>query len=148
MAYDTRVIELQIPSEFGYEKMAMKLAAAVAEQMGFAPGRVEDLGTAVAETCLNAIEHGNQSVPGAYVLVRLGVDADRLTIDVQDEGRGGPPPEHFPEPDINRKVTGQEEPRRMGMHVIHQLVDEAGFVEPAPGGGSQFRLVIHRRRQG
>jgi serine/threonine-protein kinase RsbW len=148
MAYDTRVIELQIPSEFGYEKMAMKLAVAVAEQMGFAPGRVEDLGTAVAEACLNAIEHGNQSVPGAYVLVRLGVDADRLTIDVQDEGRGGPPPEHFPEPDINRKVTGQEEPRRMGMHVIRQLVDEAGFVEPAPGGGSQFRLVVHRHRQG
>ena len=147
MSYGTRVIELQIPSEFGYEKMAMKLAAAVAEQMGFGPERVEDLRTAVAEACLNALEHGNQSVPDAHVLVRLGVDADRLTVDVQDEGRGGSPPEHFPDPDIKQKVSGQEEPRRMGMHVIRQLVDEAGFVEPAPSGGSQFRLVIHLRRQ-
>ena len=56
MADEMRVVELWIPSELGYEKMAMKLAAAVAQQMGFPPERVEDLETAVSEACLNAMD--------------------------------------------------------------------------------------------
>jgi serine/threonine-protein kinase RsbW len=143
----TRVIELKIPSELGYEKMSRKLAGAVAQQMGFAPDRVEDLRTAVAEACLNAMEHGNQLDADIPVWVRLSIDADRLAIDVRDQGRGGPPPDHFPEPDITRKVTGQEPLRHMGMYVIQHLVDEAGFVEPETGGGNQFRMVIHLNRQ-
>lgn len=138
-----KVIELRIPSEFGYEKMAMKLAEAVAEQMGFAPDRVEDLKTAVSEACLNAIEHGNRLDSGTRVYLLLSVFPDRLCIDVTDEGRGGLPPEKLPEPDIKRKIAGQEEPRRMGLHVIRQLVDEAGFVETASDGGNRYRLVLH-----
>jgi serine/threonine-protein kinase RsbW len=139
----TKVIELRIPNEFGYEKMAMKLAGAVAEQMGFAPDRVEDLKTAVSEACLNAIEHGNRLDSSARVHLLLTVSPDRLRIDVTDEGRGGLPPEEFPKPDIKRKIAGQEEPRRMGIHVIQQLVDEAGFVETDLGGGNRYRLVLH-----
>ena len=138
-----QVIELRLPSKFGYEKMAMKVAGAVAQRMGFAPERVDDVKTAVSEACLNAIEHGNQLDASARVLVQFSIQPDRLRIDVKDEGRGGPPPEHFPEPDINRKVAGEEEPRRMGIHVIRQLMDEAGFVERAPRAGNQFRMVVH-----
>ena len=138
-----KVIELWIPSEFGYEKMAMKLASAVAQQMGFAPDRVEDLKTAVSEACLNAIEHGNQLDSSARVHLLLNVSPDRLRIDVIDEGLGGLPPQKFPDPDIKRKIAGQEEPRQMGIHVIQQLVDEAGFVDATSGGGNRYRLVLH-----
>ena len=146
MADETRVIELWIPSELGYEKMAMQLAGAVAQQMGFAPERAEDLETAVSEACLNAMEHGNQLGAGTQVRVRLSVDADRLSIDVRDEGRGGPPPDHFPEPDLKRKLAGEETLRHMGIFLIKHLVDEAGFVASEPGSGGLFRLVMHLRR--
>lgn len=139
----SRTIELKIPSEIGYEKVARKLAGAVARQMGFTPDRVADLQTAVAEVCLNAIEHGNQLDADTRVLVLLSIEPDRLSIDVRDEGKGGPPPEFFPEPDIARKVAGEEPLRHMGMYVIRHLVDEAGFVEPETGDGNQFRMVIH-----
>ncbi len=119
----------------------MKLARAVAEQMGFPPGRVEDLQTAVSEACLNAIEHGNRLDSSARVGVVFTVLEDRLRIDVKDEGRGDPPPDQLPEPDIQRKIAGQEEPRRMGLHVIRQLADEARFVDTADDG-SQFRIVL------
>jgi len=142
----TRVIELKIPSEFGYEKIAMKLASAVAARMGFAPDRVQDLKTAVAEACLNAIEHGNQLDASTKVLVLLSVGADRLAIDVKDEGHGSPPTGAFPQPDIRRKVSGQESLRNMGIYIIQNLVDEAGFVEPELGSGNQFRMVIHLQR--
>ncbi len=146
MAGETRVIELWIPSELGYEKMAMKLAGAVAQQMGFAPERAEDLETAVSEACLNAMEHGNQLDASTRVRVLLSVDADRLIIDVRDEGRGGPPPDHIPEPDIERKLAGEETLRHMGLFLIKHLVDEAGFVEPDVGSGNQFRMVMHLQR--
>jgi serine/threonine-protein kinase RsbW len=139
-----RVVELGIPSELGYEKMAMQLSAALARQMGFEPDRIDDLKTAVSEACLNAIEHGNQLDADARVVIRLQVEDDRLLVDVYDQGRGGPPPAEFPEPDINRKIAGQEETRRMGIYVIRQLVDEAGFVEAPPDGGNQFRIVMLR----
>ena len=54
-----RTVELKIPSEPGFEKVAMRLAAEVAERMGFSPERIDDLRTAVSEACLNAIRHGN-----------------------------------------------------------------------------------------
>lgn len=44
----------------GVEKVAMSTAASVAGIMGFSADRVEDLKTAVAEACINAIEHGNK----------------------------------------------------------------------------------------
>jgi len=146
MADETRVIELRIPSELGYEKMAMKLAGAVAQQMGFAPERAEDLETAVSEACLNAMEHGNQLDASTLVRVLLSVEADRLIIDVRDEGRGGPPPDHIPEPDIERKLAGEETLRHMGLFLIKHLVDEAGFVPAEPGNGNRFRMVMHLHR--
>jgi serine/threonine-protein kinase RsbW len=146
MADETRVIELWIPSEMGYEKMAMQLAGAVAQQMGFAPERAEDLETAVSEACLNAMEHGNQLDAGTQVRVRLSIDADRLSIDVRDEGRGGPPPDRFPEPDLERKLAGEETLRQMGIFLIKHLVDEAGFVASEPGSGNRFRMVMHLQR--
>jgi len=146
MAEETRVIELWIPSELGYEKMAMKLAGAVAQQMGFALERAEDLETAVSEACLNAMEHGNQLDASTRVRVLLSVDVDRLIIEVRDEGRGGPPPDHIPEPDIERKLAGEETLRHMGLYLIKHLVDEADFVEPEVGSGNRFRMVMHLNR--
>ena len=142
MGEKSHFIEIRIPSELGYEKMAMKLAGAVAQKMEFASDRIEDLKTAVAEACLNAMEHGNQLDASTQVLVLLNIDDDRLAIDVKDEGRGGAPPERFPEPGVNRKTL-----RHMGIYIIRNLVDEAAFVEPDLGKGNQFRMVIHLQRQ-
>ena len=52
-------VELKIPSELGYEKVAMAAAGSVAKKMGFTADRVDDLKTAVSEACINAIEHGH-----------------------------------------------------------------------------------------
>jgi hypothetical protein len=54
------ITELRLPSRLGFEKVAMNTAASVAQIMGFSDDRVNDLKTAVAEACINAIEHGNR----------------------------------------------------------------------------------------
>ena len=53
-------VHVQLPSELGFEKVAMNTAASMAELMGFSKERIDDLKTAVAEACINAMEHGNE----------------------------------------------------------------------------------------
>ncbi|MBI3941857.1 MAG: ATP-binding protein [Chloroflexi bacterium] len=137
-----KTVELRIPSETGYEKIAMKLAASVAEGMGFTPERVEDLKTAVSEACLNAIQHGNKEDATARLFVVLTIENTSLAIDVKDEGRGGRPPQTIESPDMEKKLAGLQKPRGLGLFVIKHLVDEAMFVDPDVGEGNQFRMVI------
>ena len=79
--------------------------------------------------------------------VILTIEDEKLAIDVRDEGLGGPPPKEFEEPDIEKQVAGLQSPGGLGLFVIQHLVDEAEFVEPEPGAGNQFRMVIYLERQ-
>lgn len=133
-------VEVRLPSRMGYEKVAMSTAAAVAKLVGFRPERIEDLKTAVAEACINAIEHGNRLNEKLSVGVVLSVDADSLEVKVIDDGKGmATQPK---KPDIDRKMHGEEGPRGMGMFLIQALVDEAEWVVGSEGKSSYVRLVI------
>ena len=81
-------VEVRLPSRMGYEKVAMSTAAAVAKLMGFREDRVEDLKTAVAEACINAIEHGNRLNEKPSVGVVLSAGTDALEVKVIDDGKG------------------------------------------------------------
>jgi serine/threonine-protein kinase RsbW len=133
-------IELRLPSRLGYEKVAMNTAASVAKLMGFSAERVEDLKTAVAEACINAMEHGNKMDASLSVGVVLSISDQSLEVKVTDTGEG---PQHVTAaPDIDKKMHEEEDPRGMGMFLIQALVDEAEWVSTPPAG-SYARLVIH-----
>ncbi len=133
-------VEVRIPSRLGFEKVAMATAASVARLKGFSPERIEDLKTAVAEACINAIEHGNHLNEKLSVCVILSATADQLEVKVVDNGAGMD--KQPPQPDIDRKIHGEEDPRGMGMFLIQALVDEAEWVHDSKGKGSYVRLVI------
>ena len=137
---NTNVIELRLPSRLGYEKVAMNTVASVANLMGFSEERVEDLKTAVAEACINAMEHGNKLDEALSVGVILSMDANSLEVKVLDTGSGAP--EAKTKPDIDKKMQGEESPRGMGMFLIQALVDEVEWVS-SPVNGSYARMVIH-----
>lgn len=132
-------VEVRLPSELGYEKIAMSTAAGMAALMGFSPDRIEDLKTAVAEACINAIEHGNQFDERLDVGVVLCSNEDQLEVRVIDGGGG--PLSTPSSPNIDRKISGEEDPRGMGMFLIQSLVDEAEW-HKGPPGRSFVRLVI------
>jgi serine/threonine-protein kinase RsbW len=133
-------VEIRLPSRLGYEKVAMSTAAAVAKLMGFREARIEDLKTAVAEACINAIEHGNRLNEALSVGVVLNAGEDSLEVKVIDDGKGMKGLPH--KPDIDRKIHGQEDPRGMGMFLIQALVDEAEWVAGSNGKSSYVRLMI------
>ncbi len=137
---DDSKIELRLPSILGYEKVAMTTAASVARLMGFSEDRVEDLKTAVAEACINAMEHGNKMDASLSIGVVLSILDDSLEVKVTETGNG--PQNTTAAPDIDKKMLGEEDPRGMGMFLIQALVDEAEWVSTPPAG-SYARMVIH-----
>jgi serine/threonine-protein kinase RsbW len=141
-------IELSIPSTLGYEKIARDVAASLARGVGFDPERIADLQTAISEACINAIEHGNQCKPGLRISLTFTVTARRLEVVVSDCGiRRSPTPEPSTA-SIEQKIHGLANPRGMGLMLIHELVDESGFLPTRRGSGNRFRLTLYRQRSG
>jgi serine/threonine-protein kinase RsbW len=134
--------ELHIRSMHGAEKLAMDFAADIAKSMNFPPERVEDLKTAVAEACMNAIEHGNKLDATTRVGIRLVVDKDKLQIAVQDQGRGVA---KMRAPDIESRMEGKLDPRGWGIFLIENLVDEVTFESTAEGG--VVKMIIYLEKQ-
>jgi len=122
---DGQSIEFSLPNKLGYERIAMEGSASFARIVGFVSERIEDLKTAVAEACINAIEHGNKARPDARVLVTMNYGDGVLSVSVKDEGEGI---DEFPEePDILKKIEHLQTPRGLGIFLIKQLVDQVEF---------------------
>ncbi len=130
--------QLHLPSTLGCEKVAMDFAASVARSMNFPADRVEDLKTAVAEACTNAIEHGNKLDASMKVGISLTIDKGRLQVAVQDEGTGIG---RVPTPNIDSKIEGKSDPRGWGIFLIESLMDEVTF-ESTPEG-NVVKMIIH-----
>jgi serine/threonine-protein kinase RsbW len=135
-------VELHIASVPGAEKAAMERAAEVARGMGFSDDRIEDLKTAVAEACINAMEHGNKMDASTKVGVTFTVTGKNLQVDVRDQGKGVG---EVAAPDIDEKMEGKEKPRGWGIFLIRNLMDEVQFGS-APEGGNLVRMIIHLDR--
>ena len=141
----SRVVELKIPSELGYEKIAREAVATVARRLDFSEDKIEDIKTAISEACTNAIRYGSGADARMKVVVVLTADEEKLDILIKDPGAGGIPPSGVDIPDINGMVEGKHRLGGMGLYIIRELVDEAGFIEATDyNGGNQFHMVIYR----
>jgi serine/threonine-protein kinase RsbW len=134
-----RTVEVSLPNRIGYERIAMDCSASFAKIAGFAAGRIEDLKTAVAEACLNAIEHGNKGHPDTRVLVTMNFKDDRFSVSVKDGGNGIP---RLPKDKaVMRCIEKLEPPKGLGTYPIKQLVDEVEFNNMTKDGHA-VKMVI------
>jgi serine/threonine-protein kinase RsbW len=129
---DEQTIEINFPSKIGYERVAMASSAALARMGGLPPARIEDLKSAVAEACINAMQHGNKWRPEARVVVHMNLSDDRFIISVIDQGSGIPEVPEYP--GVVKIIEENASPRGLGVFMIQQLVDEVRFNETADGG--------------
>lgn len=141
--YIQTTMELTLPSELGYEVVARDAIAAFARRLCLPPERIEDLKTALSEACINAIEHGNSLRPGLRVQIHCHVGDEQLVIEVIDQGVSAFAPKSAPLAIVD-KIAGLGSLRGMGLLLISQLCDEAGFV-PDSGPGNCFRFAFHRQ---
>jgi len=138
------VVQLNIPSTLGWERVAMDLAESVARRMGFPLDRVEDIKTAVSEATLNAIEHGNGLDASQEVVIILAPEAERLEIYVKDHSSLPMPVQvgqgTEPAPSVEEKLEHGARQRGWGVHLIRSLMDEVDF--RSTGRGNVVRMVI------
>jgi len=134
-----QLVELQLPNILGSEKVAIEKAGTIARDMGFSKDRIEDLKTAIAEACINAIEHGNKFDQSTKVGITFAADDTSLQVVVHDNGNGINP-EKIPK----KRVAENGFPKRRGYGVflISNLVNEFSF-DNKPGEGNNVKMLIH-----
>ena len=136
---NSHTVEVSLPNKLGYERIAMNCSASFAKLAGFAQDRIEDLKTAVAEACLNAIEHGNKGHPHTRVLVTMNFKDDRFSVSVKDNGKGI---SRIPkDKTVLRQIENLEPPKGLGTYLIKQLVDEVEF-NNMTADGHAVKMVI------
>ena len=136
---DDRTVEVNLPNVSGYERIAMECSASFAKIGGLVKERIEDLKTAVAEACLNAMEHGNRDHPDSRVIITMYLGDKNFKVSVMDAGDGmSVIPQDI---DIKRKVEGLEAPNGLGLYLIQQLVDQVEF-KKMNGGGHVVKMVL------
>jgi anti-sigma regulatory factor (Ser/Thr protein kinase) len=136
-----------VRSEPGNERIALAQVAEAVAGQGLSTGRLERLKTAVAEAAMNAIEHGNRNQPEIPVDVEVVAAGGEIVVTITDQGgapeqagpagggagkEGGgraaaePSPgagKETEEPDLARKLAGEQAPRGWGLFLIRHMVD-------------------------
>jgi serine/threonine-protein kinase RsbW len=122
-----RLDRFTLASEPGNERLALARVAGAVADLGLDGRRLERLKTAVAEATMNAIEHGNGSRPEIPVEIEVTQDGDRIIIAVTDQGGHGAlalaSAQDREEPDLARKLDGDQSPRGWGLFLIRNMVD-------------------------
>jgi len=132
-------IEISLPSQVGYERVAMASAESYAKMLGLAPERIEDLKTIVAEASINAMQHGNKERPDARVTVSMTVKDNTIQVTVMDQGEGFKG--FLPDPNIERIVNEQDPPVGFGTFLIRQLADQVE-IDKTADGANFVRMTI------
>ena len=115
--------EFSLPSEPGNEIQAMQMVVDAVQGLNLPGAILERLKTAVAETTMNAIEHGNKYREDLPVDIVVRVSQTALSIRITDRGGGRVIPE-AQTPNLEAKLAGLQSPRGWGLFLIKNMVDE------------------------
>lgn len=130
-------VHLELPPAADVELVAVTAAEILAKRAGIGPEGRDAIGIALAEACLNALEHG---ADGGSIMVRLvareaGDGPGELLAEIEDHGPGFQGP-RFTEPPRARRVRK----RGWGLVLMRELMDEVE-IESHPG-----RTVVRMRK--
>ena len=139
----SRLERFSLPSRAGGEREAMEAVSEAVAPLDLPPARLERLKTAVAETAMNAIEHGNQNQPDLPVDVEVLASADAVAVRITDQG-SGPPASEPVRPDLEAKIAGLQSPRGWGLFLTQNMVDQMNVIR----SDTQYTVELVVRRKG
>jgi anti-sigma regulatory factor (Ser/Thr protein kinase) len=118
------IADFTLTSEPGNERPAMEKVADAVKELPLSGQRLARLKTAVAESTMNAMEHGNKYRAEVPVEVLVLVEDQDLMVRITDSGSGPPPAKAEDVPDLEAKLAGAQTPRCWGLFLIERMVDE------------------------
>ncbi|HEY1349252.1 MAG TPA: ATP-binding protein [Ktedonobacteraceae bacterium] len=138
-----------IPSETGNERLAVSYVVETLNAVHLPERRLDQLGTAVAEATMNAMEHGNHYDAHLPVTLQVLLSHKAIAVRVSDQGGNDMPDaqdghreqaEHEL-PDLEAKLAGLQSPRGWGLFLIEHMVDELHVLKHAKT--HTIELVVH-----
>jgi len=139
-AADRELARFSLRSETGNERDALRQVEDATAHLDLSGDQRSRLGTAVAETTMNAIEHGNKL--DADKPVDVVVIEHPTTIEVLVTDQGGTRPDIDPvEPDLELKLAGLQTPRGWGLFLVENMVDSVAH--EVDGSRHTVRLTLN-----
>jgi serine/threonine-protein kinase RsbW len=119
------VIRLEIPAVAEWVAVARLAIAAVASRSHFSVEEIEDIKLAIAESCTNAIQHGE----GGTIEITCEASAESLRMTVRDRGTG---PRLGSVEEERITETGRTE--ELGVFLIRALMDKVDYTSDSRTG--------------
>ena len=122
---DLRVLaDFTLSSEPGNERPAMEKVADAVKELPLSGQRLARLKTAVAESTMNAMEHGNRYDPEIPVRIQVWLLKERLLVRIIDRGSGALSSLPAKGPNLEAKLENLQTARGWGVFLIERMVDE------------------------
>ena len=137
---DIRVVEFDIPSDVAFIERVVELVRRECEMKAFGKRQIMlNVPVALTEALSNAILRGNRDDPAKHVHVRAEVDAERLVVEVGDEGKGFDLDGSLVDPTTPDNLNRED---GRGLFLMKKLMDRVERVELPHG--SMVRMTLNR----
>jgi serine/threonine-protein kinase RsbW len=114
-------IFLKIPSKLGYERIILSTFNELGDIIKMPENKKNDVLTAIAEACINAIEHGNKEDKNRCIRIIINFKPGLVNVSIKDQGKGYE--KNYFEPDIESKLNKDARKRGWGTFLIKKLVE-------------------------
>ncbi|MEN6520815.1 MAG: anti-sigma regulatory factor [Armatimonadota bacterium] len=126
--------KLDLPGSSKNLQSVREVIESTASEVGFSVDDVRKIVTAAFEAVANAVTHGSPLESKNTISITISVYADKLVVEVADQGEGFPL-------NILKKMPDTSSPRGRGIPLMYSLVDEVKF-ENNSGG----RVILTKYR--
>lgn len=144
-AREQTLATFSVPSIEGNEVIAIEKVSEAVGQLNLERIKLDRLKTAVGETVMNAIEHGNENDASLQVSVEVKATHAAIRIRITDQGGDKVIPD-VETPDLEAKLAGEQTPRGWGLFLIEKMVDEVRTENE--NGTHTIELVMNREGEG
>ena len=129
----SRFVRLTIPAKAEYIPLSRLALAGLSRLRPFPEETLADLKLALTEACSNSVRHAYEEGREGVVEIVYELRADRLVIEVADEGAGFDPDESA------GRADGLSE-SGLGIAIIQSLADEFELGHRSDGRGARLRF--------
>ena len=132
---ESRTVRLTIPAKPEYITLSRLALTGLARVRPLSDDTLADLKLALTEACSNSVRHAYGEA-GGHVEISFELSADRLVVEVADEGAGFDATGAAPQRDGEELAEGG-----LGIAIIRSIADEVEIGGHANGRGSRLRFV-------
>lgn len=133
-----RTFALHVPSSTENLALIRDFISNIGCQAGFDEKEVARIALAVDEACANVIEHAYGSDDTREVKIRVVIEDERITFEIQDTGRGFDPSQ-IEARDVEELIR-QRKSGGLGLRLIRTIMDDVQY-QIVPGHKNELKMV-------